>query len=129
MVRDFDRHRSDRRFARKLASVFALGLSLATPAYAAGLAQHVTITTLHLRRSLGEVVFVKLSAVPKGSAPCVVPGAPWHFSLPVSTEVGKKMLATLIVAHAQGTPVTLDGTGNCSEYGGIESMDGVVLES
>jgi hypothetical protein len=111
-----------------LVSVAALSsLLFAKPASAVGLAQHVTITQLHIRKSIGEVVFVRLSAAPATPGSCVSIGGPWHFSLAVNSEVGKKMLAVLVAAKASGALVTIDGTGLCSEYGGIESMDGVVM--
>jgi hypothetical protein len=100
---------------------------LPLPAMSAGLAAHTTIVKMHVRRSLGDIAFIQLAAVPLGHPACAV-GAPWHFTLALNTETEKKIFAVLLAAQISGTPVTIDGTGSCSEYGTFESMDSVVLE-
>lgn len=113
---------------KKLFCLGILAFSFAEPALAVGVAQHATIVKMHVRRSIGEVVFLQLSVAPTGSPSCATAAWTWHFSFPTSTEAGKKLLAMLLAAQAQGAPVTIDGTGTCSDYAGVESLDGVVLE-
>ncbi len=98
------------------------------PGWAAGRVQHARVLQIHIRRSIGDVAFIAFSVAPINAPSCATGGV-WHFSLPLSTEAGKKIYAALLTAQATGLPVTADGTGACSEYSGIESMDSIVLEN
>src|SRR5687767_4810764 len=102
---------SRRGLMKRLVYLGILAISFTEPALAVGVAQHATIVKMHVRRSVGEMVFIQLSVAPTGSPSCATAVGTWHFSFPINTEFGKKLLAMLLAAQAQGTPVTIDGTG------------------
>ena len=51
----------------------------------------------------------------------------WNFTLSLDTAIGKNQYATLLTAFAAGKTVTLNGTGACSDWGNVESLQNVLV--
>lgn len=71
-------------------------------------------------KQYGNIVFVKLDGATTSPAACQTNFA-WSFTLPMTSEMDKRMYATLLMAAASGSTVVISGTGSCSEFSAVES--------
>jgi hypothetical protein len=92
---------------------------------------NTTITELTVNRAYANFVAVTVTGTPTESVPsCATAGyANWSFTLALTDALGTNMYALLLTAFAQGKPVTLYGTGLCSEQPGLESLSMVQVPS
>ena len=86
------------------------------------------VLVLGIYKSAGNFVLVKLDKAPALPLACSV-NHEWNYTLPLATEIDKKLFALLVTAHATGKPVTITGVGSCNEFREAESIDSVVLNS
>jgi hypothetical protein len=104
-----------------MCTVFALS----TASLAGGTVTNTTITQLSLNRGLGNFVFIQTSVAPTGFPSCTTGGGPWNFTLELNDSIGTNLYAMLLSAYFAGKQVRLDGTGLCSEWGGVESLSNI----
>ncbi len=78
------------------------------------------VKDLSIQKDLGSFVFVLLDA--PQTAPIACQSNPtWTYTFPQATTTDKQILAMLMLAKATGQTVTLQGSGACSDFPGIES--------
>jgi hypothetical protein len=80
-----------------------------------------TVAEIVIDKPYGNFAFVRLDTAPTSPVACSINGY-WHFTVPLATEVDKKVFAMLMTARATGAAVQLVGTGACDEFGTIESL-------
>lgn len=83
-----------------------------------------TIAEMTIDKNFGSFVFVRFATVPTNKIGCSVNGY-WHFTLPLVTDVDKRMFAVLMTARATGAVVKATGSGGCNEVGSIESLQAI----
>jgi hypothetical protein len=105
-----------------LAMCGVLPAGAATSASAESLVSGAVITAINVTKSYGEILFIKVDK-PKSTPPGCDTNGFWTYVLPLTTELDKKLYAMLLTARATGAPVTLTGTGTCSAFGTIESLN------
>lgn len=59
---------------------------------------------------------------------CQDPGGPHVFAIDASTTAGQAAVSVLLTAHAQNKRVTIWGSGNCSIWGGVETISYFLVE-
>lgn len=116
-----------RRIRAAIAAAFVT-LGSADVAIAGSSIQRATILQLHIRKSIGDIVFIRLHALPTGTPSCATNGY-WHYTLPLGTPTDSKIYASLLAAFTAQVPVTFSGLGSCNEFGTIESADSILLET
>jgi hypothetical protein len=84
------------------------------------------VLNLAINKSFGNFVFVKLDKPHAVPIACAINGS-WQYTLPLSTEVDKRMFALLVTAQTTGKPVSINGAGACNEFGAVESMSALGL--
>jgi hypothetical protein len=104
-----------------MCTVFALS----TESLAGGTVTNTSIVALSLNRAYGNFVFIQTSVAPTGFPSCTTEGGPWYFTLSLNDSMGTNLYAMLLSAYLAGKQVRLDGTGACSEWGGIESLSNI----
>jgi hypothetical protein len=82
------------------------------------------VMQIAINRSIGPVAFIKLETAPTGSPACATNNY-WHFTLPLNTDLEKRMHATLL--GLSGRTVNVGGTGTCGDWHDVESVQGVGL--
>jgi hypothetical protein len=108
----------------------ALWMSIATlilpmTAFAGGQVNRATIVNMAINKSYGNFVFIQTSITPTGAAVCA--NSSWQFTLSLSNPGDSQLYAMLLTAYASGALVNITGTGACSEYPTVESVQGVQL--
>ena len=83
---------------------------------------NTTITELTIDRAYSNFVAITVAGTPTGTTSCATGYANWSFTLSLNDAIGTNMYALLLTAFAEGKPVTLYGTGSCSEQAGVESL-------
>lgn len=79
------------------------------------------IVELAFQKTLStNAVFVRLDTAPSPLAACSVNGY-WSYTFPPTTSFDGKVYALLVEAYAMGKPVSIGGSGSCSEFNSIES--------
>lgn len=106
-------------------SLLSAFLAVATTVHAAGSTTNTTITQISLNSSFGDFIWIQTATAPTGSPTCAA--SPWNFTLSLDTTIGKNQYAVLLSALATGQTVILVGTGACSDWGNVESLQNVVL--
>jgi hypothetical protein len=86
------------------------------------------IVLIDMSKDYGNFVFVKLDVNPSAPIACHTNLA-WTYTLPLVTDMDKRMHAALLLAYATGRSVTLRGSGTCTDFSSIESAVSVRLES
>ena len=79
------------------------------------------VAEIAVDKAYGNFAFVRFDRAPSTSIACST-NSYWHFTLPLSTEAEKRMFAVLVTARAMGSATKAIGSGACSEFGSIESM-------
>jgi hypothetical protein len=106
------------------ASLTATG---AAPALAGGIATQTHIVEFGLVSTLGNMVFIEVFDYKTNNPSCSTSGpGQWAFVLPLTTPIQQQMYTTLLAARAQGSPVTLVGSGICDIYGTVETLTNVL---
>jgi hypothetical protein len=81
---------------------------------------------MQINMTVGSYVFIVTDTAPTNPASCSTQGL-WQFTLPLSNAAGSQIYAGLVAAYMAGTPVMLEGTGSCSEFGSVESLEAFEL--
>ena len=84
------------------------------------------ILQIAINKDIGAVAFVRLDTAPVGVAVCSTSGY-WHFTIPIVSDLDKRLHAQLLAAKLANATVSISGTGSCSEYGSVESARAVGL--
>lgn len=84
------------------------------------------IVQMAINKNIGAAAFVRLDTAPVGSAACSTNGY-WHFTIPLVSDLDKRLYAQLLAAKLANATVTISGAGGCGEYGSVESAVGVGL--
>ncbi len=94
--------------------------SLSSTVFSAGSVNDFTVTTVRVDRSgLGIITFEgSLGGTP---ASCISSSYHNHLSFDTNTTGGKAILSIALSAQATGKKVSARGTGNCEDYGSVES--------
>jgi len=79
-----------------------------------------------INKDIGAVAFVRLDTAPIGPAACSTSGY-WHFTIPIVSDIDKRLYAQLLAAKLANATVSIGGTGSCNEYGSVESARAVGL--
>ena len=79
-----------------------------------------TIAQLAANRSNPNIVFVSMNPQPSPPVACSTNGH-WTYVMPMATDLDKKIFAMLEAAQLAGRTVTITGTGDCADFGSIES--------
>lgn len=82
------------------------------------------IVQIAINKSIGAAVFVRLDTVPTGAAACST-NSYWHFTIPLVSDLDKRLYTQILAAKLVNATVSISGTGVCSEYGSVESAGGV----
>lgn len=82
------------------------------------------VVDISINKTFGSLVFVQLDAPQAAPIACQT-NLSWTYTLPQQTDTDKKILALLMMAKAMGQTVTLYGSGQCSDFGSIESSLGI----
>ena len=108
-----------RSLMRSLVVLGAMGVSAAA---SAGSVTNATITKLVMGTNEGDYVFIQVN-VAKSSNPSCSTSSLYSFAFPLSSTTENQMLALLLSARATQTPVALYGTGLCSNFSNIETLE------
>lgn len=99
-----------------------IGLSLYASASEVSVA---SIKKLMLSRAYGEIVFVDLDVRQNETISCHTNS--WEFVLDVSDTLGKSLYSSLLLLYASGKQANFKGSGTCSLYNNIETLDRIDL--
>lgn len=91
---------------------------------AGGEAQNATITQMAIYRSLGNFVLIAADVASTGAPACST-NTTWRFTLSLDGVAGRELYAMLLAAQTSGRKVHLAGTGLCSEFAAVESLNGM----
>lgn len=86
------------------------------------------VKAISINKAIGTFVFVQLDAAQPAPIACQI-NLSWTYTLPQQSDTDKKMLAILMMAKSMGQPVTLYGSGQCSDFGSIESASGIGIDA
>ena len=111
------------RYFLTIATTIALSLAGGTATAGDGQGKVLQIA---INKDLGSLVFVRLDSPPVAPAACSTNGY-WHFTLPLVSDLDKRLHAHLLAAKLANATVSISGTGICSEFGTVESAKGVGL--
>ena len=106
-----------------LVGLFLALLIVPQPAQAGATSGFVNITAIEVH--VDGTWLIDISQATTGAPSCVTSGNPPvtnRLSGTVATEGGKALLHLAEAAFLAGTKVRVDGTNNCSEFAGIESV-------
>lgn len=106
-----------------LLSIFCFG---AVSVEAAGVAGGQTIDKAMMDATLDEKLFIKTSGTVSRKASCSTHPV-WDFVVDTSTPLGIQIYAILMTMYKDGTPITLNGTGTCGIFSGIETLNRIDL--
>jgi len=106
---------------------FLLCFGLASQSHA-GTSITGKVVMIDMSKDYGNFIFVKLDVNPSAPIACHTNLA-WTYTLPIVSDMDKRMHATLLLAYATGRSVTLRGSGTCADFGFIESAISVRLEA
>jgi len=98
-----------------------IAASLVASGAAAADVERARVLDLAINKSFGNFVFVKLDNPHAAPIACAVNGY-WQYTLPLDSEVDKKMFALLVTAQTTEKPVSINGAGACNEFAHVESM-------
>lgn len=73
---------------------------------------------IDMAKDYGNFIFVKLDVNPSAPIACHTNLA-WTYTLPLVSDMDKRMHATLLLAYATGRSVTLRGSGTCADFSSI----------
>jgi hypothetical protein len=104
----------------------ALALGWAPNAYAGSTTSGATILQLAINKVYGPFVFIKVDVMPVGAPTCATNGY-WQYTLTLTNPGDAALYALLLTAYAQGRQVFIGGTGACSEFGQVESLQDLQL--
>jgi hypothetical protein len=107
-----------RPYARAVTVVLLVGLCEA--ALAVSSSPGSKIASIAVNRALGYA-FVKLETPPVGKPACS--NHYWDYTVPLATSADKTVYATLLAAFESGNVVATYGSGACSEFSQVESLD------
>lgn len=82
------------------------------------------VLELEVNKTFGAFVFVRMDKAPTAPIACSTNGY-WHYTLPLASDLDKRMFAMLLTAQAGGKAVSIAGLGSCSEFSAIESAAAV----
>jgi hypothetical protein len=85
-----------------------------------------TIVQIAANRSNANIVFVHMNPQPTPPVACSTNGN-WSYVIPMTTDLDKKIFAMLEAAQLAGRTVTITGTGDCADFGSIESGTIVIV--
>lgn len=87
-----------------------------------------TIQAVHVNYTLGDILFVWVTggAGAVSGAPSCSAGTNYQFAVDLTTSMGQQTMALLLSARATGTAVTILGTGTCSVYNAVETLNYLV---
>lgn len=92
--------------------------------FGGGLAANVQVTQLGINKGYGGTfVFIKVSGSPTGAPSCAT--GYWQFTLTFGNPGDSQLYALLLSAYTTGIPVTILGSGACSEFGQSESLQNI----
>lgn len=97
---------------------FAVFAAVCGNTHAVGIAQGVTLNNIDVRTDGSFLVSFSQSISTPSS--CATDFSRMTGS--ANTPGGRAVLASAMLAHSMGSVVFAQGSGNCSEYGGIESL-------
>lgn len=106
---------------------FLLCFGLASQSHA-GTSITGKVVMIDMSKDYGNFIFVKLDVNPSAPIACHTNLA-WTYTLPIVSDMDKRMHATLLLAYATGRSVTLRGSGTCADFASIESAISVRLEA
>ena len=106
-------------------SAIAFGL-VACPSLLPAVASEVQgqVLELAINKTYGGAVFIRMDKAPTSPIGCSINGY-WHYTLPLATDVDKRMFAMLLTAQTTGKSMYVSGLGSCNEFGAVESAAGV----
>ena len=84
------------------------------------------VTSYAFNKSVGNVVYVLLSAPLSGRIACAT-DTNWSYVFPMVTDLDKKVFATIVEAHVTGHPLTIAGTATCADLPSIESGNIIII--
>lgn len=106
---------------RKAQSLVGVALFMSALAAHAGDILDAVVVKIASNKTYGKMSFIKTDKS-KPSAPGCQINLSWDYVMPLVTEHDKKLYAMLLAARASGSPVSLNGTGNCDTFASIESL-------
>lgn len=98
-----------------------VALTFSLSANSQGSATNATITSLYINASY-SMVFIGVNVTKTSNPACSIGGFAFVLPLTASSTVDNQMLALLIAARSSQTPVTLTGTGTCTVYSDVETL-------
>jgi hypothetical protein len=122
------RKHEDAPFMGTLRNLSIVGTALAatfvptSDALAGGSAQNVLVVEMAVNRAYGNFAWIRVSSLPTGSPSCSNNGY-WNFTLSLDGLASRELYATLMAAITSGKQVKITGTGLCSEYSAVESLE------
>lgn len=105
---------------------FLLCFGLASQSHA-GTSITGKVVLIDMSKDYGNFIFVKLDVNPSAPIACHTNLA-WTYTLPIVSDMDKRMHAALLLAYATGRSVTLRGSGTCADFSSVESAISVRLE-
>jgi len=85
------------------------------------------VKEIQLNKDMGNVAFIQLDS-PQTSPIACQTNVGWTYTIPLVTDMDKKMFAVLSMALASGQTVRLYGSGACSDFGAVESARAVSIQ-
>jgi hypothetical protein len=107
-------------------AAFFVGFLLSTIANAASSITNVTVKEAAINRAYGNYVFIHLSSASSGAPSCAI-NTYWQYTLSLDGLASKELYSMLLAAAASGKLVSLTGTGLCSEFYSVESLQSINL--
>lgn len=107
-----------------LAVILTLGLS--GTAFSAGTVTGATLTGVTIFSSIGDILFVSTNQTVETPASCGQNTA-FQFAVDLTTALGQQTMALLLAARAAQTPISISGTGTCSVYSNVETINVVTF--
>lgn len=107
---------------KRAALVAACLMAFSTAAFPSGTVTNATITGVTMFGSIGDVLFVNTNQTVGTPASCST-NSSFQFVVSLSNATGQQMMALLLAARAAQAPVQISGTGTCSVYGNVETIN------
>ncbi len=107
---------------RRVAIVAACLMAFSTAALSSGTVTDATITGVTMFVSIGDVLFIKTNQTVSTPASCST-NSNFQFVVSLSSATGQQMMALLLAARAGAAPISITGTGSCSVYSNVETVN------
>jgi hypothetical protein len=104
----------------------ALALAVATGSARASNIENAAVLEIAIIRSYGNYVFIHLDATPQSQPGCHS-NSHWQYTLSLDGASGKELYAMLLSARLSGKRVNIVGAALCTEFGQIESLNGLYI--